>query len=77
MEEVKGVGIRRPLVRRTPGLLHRLCINACGLTTDSEDGIGATVHWCGCFTAFTDVNALVNTVLVISRRSACVDALTM
>jgi hypothetical protein len=71
------VGIRRPLVLRTPGLLHRLCIDACGTTTDGEDGIGATVHWCSCFTAFTDVNALVNPVLVINRRSACVDALTV
>jgi hypothetical protein len=58
-------GIRRPLVRRTLRLLHRPRIDAGGTTTDGEDGIDDIVHWCSCYTAFTDVNALVNPVLAI------------
>jgi hypothetical protein len=38
------MGIRRPLVWRTPALLYRLRIDACGTTTDGEDGIDATFH---------------------------------
>lgn len=58
-------------------MLNRLCIEACGSTTDEGDGIDATVRLCGCFTAFTMVRALVNPVLVINRRFARVDALTV
>jgi hypothetical protein len=40
----RRMGIRRPLVWTTPALLYRLRIDACGTTTDGEDGIDANFH---------------------------------
>jgi hypothetical protein len=73
----RRAGVDRSLVRRTPDVFNRQCIEACGSVTDGGDGNDATVRWCSCFTAFTQVNDLVIPILVINRWFVRVDALTV